>query len=65
MDRTLRETVIYHPFPLRFDGIDRNDRYANSNSVFFDIYGSVIDDILTGFKIYCHVHRCIYCMSMC
>ena len=24
-------------FPQRFDGVDKNDRYANHNTVFFDI----------------------------
>ncbi|KAF6142101.1 hypothetical protein GIB67_037019 [Kingdonia uniflora] len=30
------EKVYYAQFPQRFDGIDRNDRYANRNTVYFD-----------------------------
>ncbi|GAQ88788.1 Cellulose synthase family protein [Klebsormidium nitens] len=29
--------VCYVQFPQRFDGVDRNDRYANHNTVFFDV----------------------------
>ncbi|KAI5000411.1 hypothetical protein ZWY2020_005000 [Hordeum vulgare] len=100
------------PVPQRFDGIDRSDRYANRNVVFFDvnmkgldgihgpvyvgtggcfysqalyvlvfiestlmenggvpeslgwIYGSVTEDILTGFKMHCRGWRSIYCMPI-
>ncbi|KAJ1293082.1 hypothetical protein BS78_01G041000 [Paspalum vaginatum] len=37
MDPNLGRGVCYVQFPQRFDGIDRNDRYANRNTVFFDI----------------------------
>ncbi|XP_015581144.2 cellulose synthase A catalytic subunit 3 [UDP-forming]-like isoform X1 [Ricinus communis] len=37
MDPNLGRSVCYVQFPQRFDGIDRNDRYANRNTVFFDI----------------------------
>jgi hypothetical protein len=37
MDPNLGRTVCYVQFPQRFDGIDRNDRYANRNTVFFDV----------------------------
>ena len=37
MDPKLRKTVRYVHFPKRLDGIDRNDRYANRNTVFFDV----------------------------
>ncbi|GAB4851609.1 Cellulose synthase A catalytic subunit 3 [UDP-forming] [Ancistrocladus abbreviatus] len=37
MDPNLGKYVCYVQFPQRFDGIDRNDRYANRNTVFFDI----------------------------
>ncbi|KAH9319633.1 hypothetical protein KI387_021402, partial [Taxus chinensis] len=37
MDPNLGKKVCYVQFPQRFDGIDRNDRYANHNTVFFDI----------------------------
>jgi cellulose synthase A len=37
MDPNLGRNVCYVQFPQRFDGIDRNDRYANRNTVFFDV----------------------------
>jgi hypothetical protein len=37
MDPQLGKKVCYVQFPQRFDGIDRNDRYANHNTVFFDV----------------------------
>lgn len=37
MDPNLGKYVCYVQFPQRFDGIDRNDRYANRNTVFFDV----------------------------
>ncbi|EFJ32022.1 hypothetical protein SELMODRAFT_86720 [Selaginella moellendorffii] len=37
MDPTVGKRVCYVQFPQRFDGIDKNDRYANHNTVFFDI----------------------------
>jgi cellulose synthase A len=37
MDPLVGKRVCYVQFPQRFDGIDRNDRYANHNTVFFDI----------------------------
>ncbi|KAL5547556.1 hypothetical protein UlMin_002787 [Ulmus minor] len=36
MDPKVGKRVCYVQFPQRFDGIDKNDRYANRNSVFFD-----------------------------
>lgn len=45
MDPNLGKSVCYVQFPQRFDGIDRNDRYANRNTVFFDVshfYGCFI-----------------------
>uniref|UniRef100_A0A0D9WY72 Cellulose synthase n=1 Tax=Leersia perrieri TaxID=77586 RepID=A0A0D9WY72_9ORYZ len=132
MDPLVGKKVCYVQFPQRFDGIDRHDRYANRNVVFFDInmkgldgiqgpiyvgtgcvfrrqalygrarrkprnlkqrrrkdlfsreqktnhlhthlvtlkrvlqigwiYGSVTEDILTGFKMHCHGWRSIYCI---
>ena len=29
--------VAFVQFPQRFDGVDRNDRYANHNTVFYDV----------------------------
>ena len=37
MDPLLGKRVCYVQFPQRFDGIDKNDRYANNNTVFFDV----------------------------
>ncbi|KAG5612569.1 hypothetical protein H5410_023850 [Solanum commersonii] len=45
MDPMLGKTVCYVQFPQRFDGIDRNDRYANRNTVFFDINMKGLDGI--------------------
>ncbi|CAK9224564.1 unnamed protein product [Sphagnum troendelagicum] len=137
MDPSVGKRVCYVQFPQRFNGIDRSDRYANHNTIFFDInlkgldgiqgpvyvgtgcvfrrralygydpptkegnkkeiqnicsnanallkeaihviscgyedksdwgkelgwiYGSVTEDILTGFKMHCRGWRSIYCM---
>ncbi|XP_022892561.1 probable cellulose synthase A catalytic subunit 3 [UDP-forming] isoform X3 [Olea europaea var. sylvestris] len=45
MDPLLRKKVCYVQFPQRFDGIDRSDRYANRNTVFFDINMKGLDGI--------------------
>jgi cellulose synthase A len=37
MDPVNGPRVCYVQFPQRFDGVDRNDRYANHNTVFFDV----------------------------
>eukprot|EP00271_Cylindrocystis_brebissonii_P004552 TRINITY_DN1628_c0_g4_i1.p1 TRINITY_DN1628_c0_g4~~TRINITY_DN1628_c0_g4_i1.p1 ORF type:complete len:1129 (+),score=182.26 TRINITY_DN1628_c0_g4_i1:276-3662(+) len=37
MDPNVGKKCCYVQFPQRFDGIDRSDRYANHNTVFFDI----------------------------
>lgn len=39
MDPLLGKRVCYVQFPKRFDGIDERDRYANHNTVFFDVCG--------------------------
>ncbi|KAL0305603.1 UNVERIFIED_CONTAM: Cellulose synthase A catalytic subunit [UDP-forming] [Sesamum radiatum] len=36
MDPQVGRDVCYVQFPQRFDGIDKSDRYANRNTVFFD-----------------------------
>ena len=41
MDPLLGKKVCYVQFPQRFDGIDRHDRYANRNVVFFDVRFSI------------------------
>jgi hypothetical protein len=49
MDPNLGRNVCYVQFPQRFDGIDSNDRYANRNTVFFDVSKAL------SFKIFgCH-----------
>ncbi|GLT39745.1 hypothetical protein SLA2020_139200 [Shorea laevis] len=45
MDPNLGKHVCYVQFPQRFDGIDKNDRYANRNTVFFDINLRGLDGI--------------------
>ncbi|KAL0451340.1 UNVERIFIED_CONTAM: Cellulose synthase A catalytic subunit [UDP-forming] [Sesamum latifolium] len=45
MDPQVGKKVCYVQFPQRFDGIDRNDRYANRNTVFFDINMKGLDGI--------------------
>jgi cellulose synthase A len=42
MDPQLGKKVCYVQFPQRFDGIDRSDRYANHNTVFFDVSNGVV-----------------------
>ncbi|GBG89411.1 hypothetical protein CBR_g49201 [Chara braunii] len=37
MDPASGSQVCYVQFPQRFDGVDRNDRYANHNTVFYDV----------------------------
>jgi cellulose synthase A len=37
MDPQVGRKVCYVQFPQRFDGIDASDRYANRNTVFFDV----------------------------
>ncbi|XP_078174315.1 putative cellulose synthase A catalytic subunit 5 [UDP-forming] isoform X2 [Carex rostrata] len=45
MDPLVGKRVCYVQFPQRFDGIDRHDRYANRNIVFFDINMKGLDGI--------------------
>ncbi|KAG2600737.1 hypothetical protein PVAP13_5KG536500 [Panicum virgatum] len=45
MDPTVGRDVCYVQFPQRFDGIDRSDRYANRNVVFFDVNMKGLDGI--------------------
>nr|XP_010924731.1 cellulose synthase A catalytic subunit 4 [UDP-forming] [Elaeis guineensis] len=45
MDPQVGRDVCYVQFPQRFDGIDRSDRYANRNIVFFDINMKGLDGI--------------------
>ncbi|KAK4337702.1 hypothetical protein RND71_042189 [Anisodus tanguticus] len=45
MDPQMGKKVCFVQFPQRFDGIDRHDRYANRNTVFFDINMKGLDGI--------------------
>ncbi|GLU07801.1 hypothetical protein SLE2022_247480 [Rubroshorea leprosula] len=45
MDPQFGKKLCYVQFPQRFDGIDRHDRYANRNIVFFDINMLGLDGI--------------------
>ncbi|KAL4181661.1 hypothetical protein AMTRI_Chr12g238440 [Amborella trichopoda] len=45
MDAQTGRKVCYVQFPQRFDGIDTHDRYANRNTVFFDINMKGLDGI--------------------
>ncbi|GMP64000.1 hypothetical protein CsSME_00025465 [Camellia sinensis var. sinensis] len=45
MDEQVGKKVCYVQFPQRFDGIDRNDPYANRNTVFFEINMTGLDEI--------------------
>ncbi|MQL90444.1 hypothetical protein Taro_023026 [Colocasia esculenta] len=45
MDPKVGTDVCYVQFPQRFDGIDRSDRYANRNIVFFDVNMKGLDGI--------------------
>ncbi|XP_061367497.1 cellulose synthase A catalytic subunit 4 [UDP-forming]-like [Gastrolobium bilobum] len=45
MDPQFGKKLCYVQFPRRFDGIDSNDRYANHNTVFYDINMKCFDGI--------------------
>ncbi|XP_060970044.1 cellulose synthase A catalytic subunit 4 [UDP-forming]-like [Cannabis sativa] len=45
MDPHLGKKLGYVQFPQRFDGFDHHDRYANRNTVFFDINMKGLDGI--------------------
>lgn len=46
MDPQLGKKLCYVQFPQRFDGIDRHDRYANRNIVFFDVSNTNYKDFV-------------------
>ena len=46
MDPQLGKKLCYDQFPQRFDGIDRHDRYANRNIVFFDVSNTNYKDFV-------------------
>lgn len=39
------ERICYVQFPQRFEGIDPSDRYANHNTVFFDVNMRALDEV--------------------
>ncbi|KAJ7524033.1 hypothetical protein O6H91_18G073800 [Diphasiastrum complanatum] len=39
------DRICYVQFPQRFEGIDPNDRYANNNTVFFDVNMRALDGL--------------------
>ncbi|XVF22141.1 hypothetical protein REPUB_Repub12eG0148200 [Reevesia pubescens] len=39
------DRICYVQFPQRFEGIDTNDRYANHNTVFFDVSMRALDGL--------------------
>ncbi|KAL4288333.1 hypothetical protein AHAS_Ahas19G0275700 [Arachis hypogaea] len=45
MDSKVGRDVCYVQFPQRFNGIDRSDRYANRNTIFFDVNMKGLDGI--------------------
>ncbi|KAJ8437572.1 hypothetical protein Cgig2_005323 [Carnegiea gigantea] len=45
LDPEVGRDVCYVQFPQRFDGIDKSDRYANRNVVFFDVNMKGLDGI--------------------
>ncbi|VFQ97094.1 unnamed protein product [Cuscuta campestris] len=45
MDPRVGRDLCYVQFPQRFDGIDKSDRYANRNVVFFDVNMKGLDGI--------------------
>jgi len=42
MDIQLGNGIGFVQFPLRFDSLDRHDRYANKNTVLFDVSATVL-----------------------
>lgn len=57
MDPQLGKKLCYVQFPQRFDGIDRHDRYANRNVVFFDV--SDISYSKSFYLIYIYFFVCV------
>ncbi|GBG80753.1 hypothetical protein CBR_g31308 [Chara braunii] len=45
MDPKKGSQVCYVQFPQRFDGVDKNDRYANHNTIFFDVNMKGLDGV--------------------
>lgn len=60
MDPQVGRDVCYVQFPQRFDGIDRSDRYANRNIVFFDV--SIV--IFFYFSQHVQKTRVLYILSL-
>lgn len=48
-DLQLGQKLCYVQFPQRFDGVDRRDRYADRNNVFFDVsHTNLIDSLFSN-----------------
>lgn len=59
MDPQVGRDVCYVQFPQRFDGIDRSDRYANRNIVFFDVSLKQIKIFTRGKSWLCPFSLCL------
>jgi len=58
MDPQLGKKLCYVQFPQRFDGIDRHDRYANRNIVFFDVSNTNYKDfVISKLIIIANLHQ--------
>lgn len=53
MDIQLGNGIGFVQFPLRFDSLDRNDRYANKNTVLFDVSATVLAHSLSFYHSFC------------
>lgn len=41
MDLQVGKSICFVQFPQKFDSLDRHDRYANRNTVLFDVIGTI------------------------
>lgn len=57
MDPQVGKKLCYVQFPQRFDGIDRHDRYANRNVVFFDVSYTVSNFHINMIMMYIHYFK--------
>ena len=60
MDPQVGRDVCYVQFPNRFDGIDRSDRYANRNTVFFDVSLKIVRMDLSIVFVSFLISTCLY-----
>lgn len=64
MDRTLGKSVCYIQFRKRFDGIGKNDRYANRNTDFFVTVLTDVQAFLCLQAIQIFTHRFAGCLVL-